>query len=86
MPSLHITWAAWSSLAGWRILAGRRWAFLVWLYPVITSVAVLATGNHYLLDVVAGAATLAVSMCIADRSQGWWTAVQAKLAVRSRPG
>jgi membrane-associated phospholipid phosphatase len=66
MPSLHIAWAAWSALALWRILAGRRWAWLVWAYPAVTSVAVMATGNHYLLDVVAGAATMVVATVIAD--------------------
>ena len=77
MPSLHIGWACWSSLAAWRILGRRRWAALVWLYPVATAVAVMATGNHFLLDVVAGVATFAVSTWVADRWSGWWTTRQA---------
>lgn len=81
MPSLHLGWACWSSLAAWRILAGRRWRWLVWLYPAVTAVAVMATGNHWLLDVVAGCATLAVSTWIADRWQGWWTTRQAERAL-----
>lgn len=78
MPSMHIGWAAWSALAAWRILPGRRWRGLVWLYPVLTSVVVMATGNHYLLDVVAGAAVFGVSQLVADRWQGWWTAREAR--------
>ncbi len=74
MPSLHIAWAAWSALALWRIFGGRRWAWLVWAYPVVTAVAVMATGNHYLLDVIAGAATMAVATVIADRFHSWWSA------------
>ena len=82
MPSLHIAWAAWSSLALWRILRGMRWAALVWVYPAITSVAVLSTGNHYVLDVLAGFLTFVVAVFIGDRWQGWWTARQARRALR----
>jgi hypothetical protein len=72
MPSLHIAWAAWSALAVTRVFADRRWAALAWVYPAVTSVAVMATGNHYLLDVVAGAVTMVVATLIADRLQPWW--------------
>jgi len=85
MPSLHMAWAAWSALALWRILAGRRFRWLVWLYPAITSVAVLSTGNHYVLDVLAGLATFVVAMFIADQWEGWWTARQARRAVSAVP-
>ena len=72
MPSLHIAWAAWSSLAMGRILGGyrNRWVLAVWLYPVVTTVAVLATGNHFLLDVVAGLGTMVLCTVIADRWPG----------------
>jgi PAP2 superfamily len=83
MPSLHMAWAGWSALALWRIFAGRRFRWLVWLYPAITSVAVLSTGNHYVLDVLAGLATFVVAMFIADRWEAWWTARQARRAVSS---
>ncbi len=88
MPSLHIAWAAWSSLAAWRILGGfrHRWTLLVWIYPVVTTVAVLATGNHFLLDAVAGLAVMAVCTLIADRWQGWWTARLARRAVGRAAG
>lgn len=81
MPSLHIGWAAWSALAAWRILPRRRWTGLVWLYPVLTAVAVMATGNHFLCDVLAGAATLAISTLVADRWEGWWANRQARRAL-----
>lgn len=79
MPSLHIAWAAWSSLALWRILGGygSRWAPAVWLYPVVTTFAVLATGNHFLLDAVAGLATMVVCTVVGDRWQGWWASLRA---------
>jgi hypothetical protein len=61
MPSLHIAWATWSALGVWA-LSERRWLrALACAYPFATTYAVMATGNHYLLDAVAGAAmTLAV--------------------------
>lgn len=81
MPSLHIAWACWSALAIWRIFGRRRWAALAWLYPVATALAVMSTGNHWLLDVLAGALTLAVSAFVADRWQGWWTSREARRAL-----
>ncbi len=81
MPSMHLGWAAWSALAAWRILPRSRWTALVWLYPVLTSVDVMATGNHYLSDVVAGVVLFAVAQLVADRWQGWWTAREARRAL-----
>ncbi len=54
MPSLHVAWAVWCALALYPMF--RHWALraLVVAYPVMTTVVVVATGNHYLLDAVAG--------------------------------
>jgi hypothetical protein len=86
MPSLHMGWAMWSSFALWRVLPRRPWTALVWVYPVVTAVVVMATGNHYLCDVLAGIATFAVAQLVADRAQGWWTTRQAERALRSGGG
>jgi hypothetical protein len=59
MPSLHVAWALW---AGWLIIRHAKHSVFRVLgasYPVFTTFVVMATGNHYLLDVVAGAAVLA---------------------------
>jgi hypothetical protein len=37
---------------------------LALLYPCLTVFAVLATGNHYLLDVLAGLATFAMAVAL----------------------
>jgi hypothetical protein len=67
MPSLHVAWALWSVIALWRVSA-RRWArALVALHPPLTMFVVFATGNHYVLDVFAGALTCAVSVAFASR-------------------
>ncbi|MEA2208053.1 MAG: hypothetical protein QOF54_530 [Solirubrobacteraceae bacterium] len=56
MPSLHLAWATWSSIAVWRMTRKAWLRALAIVYPLLTTYAVMATGNHYLLDAVAGAA------------------------------
>jgi hypothetical protein len=72
MPSLHIAWAGWSAWAVFKVWRHRRGIWLVWAYPVLTAVVVLSTGNHFLADVVAGAATAAVSIWLGARLATWW--------------
>lgn len=77
MPSLHLAWAAWSALAVWLVFRHRsRWVALVWLHPALTLYAVLATGNHYLADTIAGLASVGVAdvaVCIVQpRAHRWW--------------
>jgi hypothetical protein len=57
MPSLHVGWALWVAMVVHRSFAGR-WRELAWLYPLATSLVVLSTGNHYLVDAIAGAAVV----------------------------
>lgn len=64
MPSLHIAWAVWCTIAVWRI-SERAWArALAVLYPFVTAFAVLSTGNHYVLDVLGGLATIACAAAL----------------------
>jgi hypothetical protein len=64
MPSLHIAWAVWCTVALWQ-LSTRAWLrALAVLYPCLTAFAVLATGNHYLLDLLGGLATLALALAL----------------------
>jgi hypothetical protein len=66
MPSLHMAWAAWCGIALWRMTnRKRRWVRGVAIvHPCLTALAVLATGNHFLLDVLAGLAAMAVAVLI----------------------
>jgi hypothetical protein len=64
MPSLHIAWAVWCTVVTWRICT-RRWVRgLAAVYPCLTAFAVLSTGNHYVLDVLGGLATFALSLLL----------------------
>ena len=62
MPSLHVGWALW---CGWQMV--RHGKHLITrvsgiLYPALITLVVVATGNHYLLDAVAGIAVVLLAM------------------------
>jgi hypothetical protein len=62
MPSLHFAWAAWCGIALWQRCRRRGAAVLAIAYPLLTAVVVLATANHYLLDVLAGGASVLAAL------------------------
>lgn len=64
MPSLHLAWALWVAIVSFAMLRGKANRVLVFIYPLLTTIAVVATANHYVLDVVAGLA-LAMVTCTA---------------------
>jgi PAP2 superfamily len=60
MPSLHVGWALWCGVLI-AVYARRAWVKALGLmYPVATTLVVMATGNHYLLDAVAGCLDMGV--------------------------
>ena len=68
MPSLHVAWAVWVTLVTTRrdVRGGaRRWAVggtaLAGLHLVATTYVVLATGNHFVLDVLGGGVAVALA-------------------------
>ncbi|KUL46426.1 bifunctional glycosyltransferase 87/phosphatase PAP2 family protein [Streptomyces regalis] len=55
MPSLHFGWSLWCGLVV-LVLAPRWWMkALGLLHPLFTGTAIVVTGNHWVLDAVAGA-------------------------------
>jgi PAP2 superfamily protein len=67
MPSMHIAWTTWCAYATWTALRERspRARWLAWLFPLITAFVVLVTGHHYVLDILAGIALVAVVVGVA---------------------
>lgn len=64
MPSLHIAWAIWSTAAIWA-LTRRAWLRALGIaHLAITAFVVMATGNHFLLDVLAGGACAVAAFAI----------------------
>lgn len=72
MPSLHVGWAAWCAIAFISVTKGP-WRWLACLYPLTTTFVVVGTGNHYVLDAVAGTA-YAVVCWLAVRFLNAWLA------------
>jgi PAP2 superfamily len=65
LPSLHVTWALWVAVAVCSVLRRPVLRLLVWLYPLATILDVLATGNHYWLDVILAPGVLVLAYAIA---------------------
>jgi diacylglycerol O-acyltransferase / wax synthase len=69
MPSLHIAWALWCSLALWR-MSTRWWVrgFAI-TYPCVTAFAVIATGNHFVFDLLGGLLAIGLSVAIVQLAE-----------------
>ena len=68
MPSVHVGWAILVAIVIIRTLKSR-WRWLAVLYPVLTTLAVVVTANHFWLDgIVAG--LLLVLVLVAQRALG----------------
>jgi hypothetical protein len=70
MPSMHLGYAVWCSLVAWRLARSRRTrvaaAVFGIAYPLLTALIVIGTANHYLMDVLAGAGTVVVSVLVLE--------------------
>ncbi|MFF7737327.1 phosphatase PAP2 family protein [Streptomyces sp. NPDC007984] len=65
MPSLHVGWALWCGVMLWRFGGSRLTRTAAVAYPLITTIVVMGTANHYFLDAVAGAAVMGVGLLLA---------------------
>ena len=59
MPSVHVGWAILVAIVVITV-ARSRWRWLALLYPVLTSIAVVVTANHFWLDGIVAGFVLAV--------------------------
>lgn len=82
MPSLHVAWALWCLVAVWSVRKDVLMRSLLALHVLSTCVVVMATANHFFLDVVAGAATAAVGVGYAL----WWRSYRARARGSPPPG
>jgi PAP2 superfamily len=61
MPSLHFGYAVFIAV-GLLLLSRSRWVRLVAVaYPLVVLVAIVATGNHFLFDALAGGLVIAIA-------------------------
>lgn len=83
LPSLHVIWALWVAIALQSLLRRLLWRVLAWVYPALTIADVMATGNHYLLDVLAGPVVIALAYAIAGGAEAAVRARRRTLAARA---
>jgi hypothetical protein len=70
----------------WRITTRRWLRALAVLYPCVTAFAVLATGNHYVFDVLGGLATITLSLLLVRLLSGRAGGARAWLRTRRSAG
>jgi len=79
MPSLHIAWATWVTLALYPVIR-RRWSRWVLVsYPFLTLFAIIVTGNHYWIDALGGITILALGYVIGRKIEPWLPGIPATL-------
>jgi membrane-associated phospholipid phosphatase len=74
VPSLHVAWSVWVLRCVMASSSSRVLRLLASGHVVLTAALVVLTGNHYIVDVVAGAALAEVA---------WWTVRGVVLSVRA---
>jgi hypothetical protein len=70
MPSMHVGWTLLVAIEALRVVRRRPLRVLVVLHPILMVLAVVATGNHYLLDCLVGAAIALIALAVVRRARG----------------
>jgi hypothetical protein len=70
LPSMHVGWAVLSAVAIGSASRGRWRTAVVLGYPLLVTLVVMATGNHYLVDALAGAATAVGALLVVRSVEG----------------
>ncbi|MBQ0983619.1 phosphatase PAP2 family protein [Streptomyces sp. F63] len=90
MPSLHVGWALWCGVVLWRYRRTLWTRVLAVGYPLLTTVVVMGTANHYFLDAAAGAGVMGLGLTavrpalrLADRAR---ERIRARHAASPAPG
>jgi hypothetical protein len=84
LPSLHVAWGMWAAIAGAALVRRPLLRALLWLYPAATTVDILATANHYVLDVLTapGLVLLGYGLAIAVERTRWRVLARRQAAAR----
>lgn len=70
LPSLHVSYPMLATFLVWRTRPVWRWILLV--MTIITSVSVVLVKQHYILDVITGAAAAMITYWTVVKSECWW--------------
>jgi len=69
MPSLHFAYAVFIALAVFMLADHRRLRWAGFAYPIVVLVAIVATGNHFIVDAVAGGLVVLAAYVFALNAQ-----------------
>jgi hypothetical protein len=90
MPSLHVGWAMLLALVVIRTTR-TRWRWLTLAHPVITTVVVVTTANHYWLDAVVAVLILLLALWVTPgpysrrQAESWITRIGSVVGRREPP-
>ncbi|MFI9598526.1 bifunctional glycosyltransferase 87/phosphatase PAP2 family protein [Streptomyces sp. NPDC052043] len=85
MPSLHFGWSLWCGVVI-AVVAPKWWMkALGVLHPLFTVSAIVATGNHWVLDAVGGAVVVGTGFALTYALQGPRARVTTAVAVAGEP-
>ncbi|MER5210409.1 phosphatase PAP2 family protein [Streptomyces sp. NPDC002838] len=82
MPSLHVGWALWCGVMLWKYGGTRTAKVAGVVYPLVTTIVVMGTANHYFLDAVAGAAVMGIGLLLAPVVLRYADPVMARMRAR----
>ena len=86
MPSLHVGWALWCGVVLWRYGNGSRLTRTAAVgYPLVTTIVVMGTANHYFLDAAAGAAVMGAGLLLTPVVMRYADRAKALFPPRSAP-
>ncbi|MHC3470464.1 phosphatase PAP2 family protein [Streptomyces sp. 7R007] len=87
MPSLHVGWALWCGVMLWKYGGTRTTRVLAVAYPLLTTIVVMGTANHYFLDAVAGACVMGTGLFLTPYVMGVADRIRAVVPLGTRaPG
>ena len=86
LPSLHVAWGMWAAIAGAALVRRPLLRALLWLYPAATIADILATANHYVLDVLTAPGLLLLGYGIAVAAEQARARLVSRRSARPRWG
>jgi membrane-associated phospholipid phosphatase len=86
MPSLHFGYALFIGIMLYTLAHGRWTRYLGFIYAVVVLVAIVATGNHFIIDAVAGALVALAAWAFAVNVQPNVAPQSPPVTVRERDG
>ncbi len=73
VPSMHFAYALMIGVVGATLLRQRALKVLMLIYPALVFVAIVGTGNHYILDAAAGGAVVGAAFAMTALWRRWRT-------------